>query len=395
MKKLLLNNYKIKIVSFLLAVGLWWFVNASQNPRMSTSFPAKVEYMNLAPEFRLESAAKSVRVELQGSSRALENIGPENLRAVADLAGLREGLHRVGISIINRTSLRARVKTREVDVLLKPLKKIELPVELRFFESLPGGYSRGKVTYKPMSAIVYGERDELKSVARLVVRVNLADRVRSFRARAAITAEDDSGNLLTEVHTDPAAVAVKVPVISELGKTVPVKISFKNPGEEKNYPDAYYLPRELKLSGDPVVLKKMNAARTEEFDAGVCAGGGAYQLRLKLPKGVIADTDTVTFNCAPPKAESKTLSVALRPINPCDGCSAELNPQEIKITMNGPSDILSKLDSESVAASVDLLGLKPGEYELQPYTHLKQMYEQVKLDYHGGPVKVAITKTGE
>ena len=396
MKKLVLNNYKIKIVSVLLAMGLWWFVNASQNPRMSTSFPAKVDYVNLAPEFKLEASVKTLRVELLGSSRALENVGPDNLKAVADLSGLREGLHRIGVTLDNRTGLRARIRTREVEILLMPLKKIELPVELRFIGAMPNGYSRGQVTYKPMSAKVYGNRDDLKSVARLVVKVNLADRRRTFRTTAEVTAEDDSGSIITEVHIDPAEVTVSVPVMSIQGKNVPVNISFKNPGEEKNYPQAYFLPREVKLSGDADALAAIKSAPTETFDVSVCgAGGASQQLRLNLPAGVVADPDSVTFSCAPQNVESKTLSVALHPINLCDGCTADISPSEIKITLNGPADILTQLDAASVAASVDMLGLKPGEHELQPFMHLKQAYEQVKLDYQGGSVKAAITKAAE
>jgi len=44
---------------------------------------------------------------------------------------------------------------------------------------------------------------------------------------------------------------------------------------------------------------------------------------------------------------------------------------------------------------VDLLGLKPGEYEIRPDVHLNKVHEQVKLEYDTSPVKTLIARTGD
>lgn len=396
MKKLILNNYKIKIISVLLACGLWWFINASQNPRTSITYPAKVKYVNLVPECGFgDSKDESVRVELTGNTKLMDNISGEKLYAVANLSGLKEGSHRVGVKLVNKTGLRARLMTRDIEVVLKPLKKIELPVELRLSGLLPEGYMQGQSEYRPMSARAYGDREDLKSVSRLVVKLSIEGKKRSFRGNYRISAQDPEGNDVTSVHIVPEKISVNIQIVSKQTATVPVKVVFKNPGDEKGYPDAYYLPEEVSLSGDEAKIKKIKAATTEPFDVSVCEGGGAYQLKMKLPEGVMADPPTVTFSCEPQKAEKKTITVMVRGLNLCDGCSVNFSPANVDVVLTGPADVVSRIDATEVAAKVDLLGLKPGEYEIRPDVHLNKVHEQVKLEYDTSPVKTLIARTGD
>ncbi|MFA6449083.1 MAG: CdaR family protein [bacterium] len=393
MKNFFVHNYKIKIISVLLATGLWWFVYVSQNPRLSASFPVTIKYENLAPEFKLETETKTVRVELHGDSRSLENVGPENLQASVDLEGLEEGSYHVGIKINNRTGLRMQIRTKTVDVRLTPLKKIELPVALKLSGELKEGYRQGEVTYKPMSTAVYGGDSALKIVAKIVAAVDVGGSKKSFRTRAALRALDSAGATVPGVHLSPDTVMVYVAIESAQGKPAPVTMRFKDPEAQANYPTADYYPREVLLGGDPEVLKKISAVYTEEFDLGQCAAGGSYQVKLKLPPNVTADSEQITFSCDPEKGFSRTFSVVLRAINLCSGCDAIIQPAEINVTVTGRPDVVNSLTQAGVTASVDLLGMKPGEREVSPYAHLNKANEQIKLEYPTAPVKAVITKS--
>jgi YbbR domain-containing protein len=392
MKDFFLHNYKIKIISVLLGAGLWWFVYASQNPRLSTSFPVTINYVNLAPEFKLDQFVKTVRVELHGDSRKLEEVGPENLEATADLSGLGEGRHVVGIKVNNRTGLRMNKRISSIEVFLLPLKKIDLPVELKLSGALKTGYIQGQVTYKPMAASIFGDDNDLKMVAKIVAEVDVSGREKSFRTKASLRALDGDGNAISGVHLSPKSVAVVVTVQSEQGKTAPVNVRFTNPEAKDNYPNADYYPHEVSLGGDPLTQRKISAVDTEEFDLAQCSAGGSYQVKLKLPANVTADPAQITFSCEPQKSFERELTVPIHAINLCETCKAGLQPVEIKVTVTGRPDVVNGLTQSDISASVDVLGVKTGEHEAVPFVHLNKASDQIKLEYPNKPVKVVISK---
>jgi len=395
MKNLLLNNYKIKILSVFLAAGLWWFVYSSQNPRVSTSFLVRINYINLAPDLKLETGTKSIRVDLKSYSRIIENVGPENIKAIVDLGNLREGSHKVGVRIDNKTGLRLRSGVSSVKVRLSLLNKIELPVNIGLRGSLRKGASLGKVSCTPMSVTVYGEQDVLRRVDRLVAQVYLAGRGKSFKKKVRLTAEDNSGNEVPDVNILPSTVLVDVPVQNENTKAVPVVIQFKDPSLKSSYPNADYYPRTVSLMGEKVVLDRIKSVGTEAFDLSLCSSGGSFQVALKPPPDAALNVAQVTLSCRPQEETSRVFSIGVRVINVCSGCSAHLQPDEIKVTVTGRPEVVGSLSEPDILAFVDLLGLKPGEHSVEPYVHLDKEYERVKLDYADGPIKAAIFRSGD
>jgi YbbR domain-containing protein len=131
---------------------------------------------------------------------------------------------------------------------------------------------------------------------------------------------------------------------------------------------------------------------TEEFDVSKCDAGGSYQIKMNLPKNVTASAAQVTFFCEQQKSVSRDLTVTLHAINLCESCGADLSPVELKVTVTGLSGIVDVLSASDISAFVDLLGMKPGAHQVEPYVHLNKESEQIKLDYPTDRVKVVIIK---
>ncbi|MEW6202909.1 MAG: CdaR family protein, partial [bacterium] len=157
MKKRLINNYPIKLLSLALAVILWLYVNSEQAPKLQTEIPVKLKYVNLPPQYITMGAPNTITVKLAGEPGVLAAVVPGKLTAIIDLTGLSEGRHRVPVKVVNQTGANLTQKYFFVELKLKKLKKIEKAIDIAFFGSLPTGLVMGKVNYKQKKADIYGE----------------------------------------------------------------------------------------------------------------------------------------------------------------------------------------------------------------------------------------------
>ncbi len=394
-RKLLVNNYKVKIVSVLLASALWLFVYGGHHPRVSKTLTVPVVYENLPPDLRLDSPPKIIRARMHGDSKLLEEIKQDDLTAMVDLQGLKEGKHVVDVDVTNDTGARMVRRDRTVELVLRRLNKIELPVRISFVGSLPINYGLGRVTFQPERVAVYGSEEELQRVSSVVTTIDLSDRRKSFQSDMPVYAEDVSGLNVTDVTLDPALISINVPIHSENTRIVPITAVYKNDESKDDYPNADYYPATITLIGDEDVLKKIRNVKTEEFDLSKCETGGVFPLRIELPKNVFSNITQVTFSCDPMKELSRSFLVNLRAINLCENCSASIDPGEIEVITEGRADVVKEVKIADIAVFVDLLGVEPGKHEIEPHVSLKRDMESVKIWHDQKIVKVEIKQIGD
>lgn len=392
MKKFFLNNYRIKVVAVLLATGLWWFVYSGHHPRTSAPVSVKIQYEHLAPQYKLVSPREYIRVELSGDSQSLADISPENLKARVDLTGLIEGRHLVLVNIVNRTGARIVRGSGPVQVEIKRLNMIELPVKLKFFGTLPAGFELGRVTFRPETASVYGDEEELSRVSELVASIDLDGRTGNFKIVTKFKAEDSVGRAVAGANVAPPSVTIDVTIRSIHSRTVPIIPRYKPGSSYKGMAEANFFPTAVTLIGNEAILRSTGSVESEEFDLSLCREGGVFPLSLKLPKNVSSNASQVTFTCEPPSRIPRSFLVSLRPENLCGGCRAALDPNEIEVVAEGAAGVVNSISITDITASVDLKDMEPGKYSISPNVSLNEAIINVDLGQTAGEIKVTITK---
>ena len=84
------EDWQLKILSLLLAVGLWFFVASAERIEIALAVP--IEYVGLEGPLTLNGPRReSVDVQLQATRWAAEHVSPGTVRVRVDVSGLREG----------------------------------------------------------------------------------------------------------------------------------------------------------------------------------------------------------------------------------------------------------------------------------------------------------------
>src|SRR5882672_4628711 len=90
MLRVLGRDWQLKLLSILLAGGLWLFVGTAQRREIALEIP--VEYLGLEGPVALDGPRpESVDVRVQAARWAAERVSPATVRLRLDLARLREG----------------------------------------------------------------------------------------------------------------------------------------------------------------------------------------------------------------------------------------------------------------------------------------------------------------
>jgi YbbR domain-containing protein len=84
------RDWQLKLLSILLAVGLWLFVGTAQRLEIALAVP--VEYTGLEGPLTLDGPRQeTVDVQVQATRWTAERVSPTSVRVRVDVAGLREG----------------------------------------------------------------------------------------------------------------------------------------------------------------------------------------------------------------------------------------------------------------------------------------------------------------
>jgi hypothetical protein len=90
MLRVLVEHWHLKLLSLLLAVGLWLFVASAERTEITLTVP--IEYVGLDGPLTLDGPRReSADVQLQATRWTAERVSPGSVRVRVDLGALREG----------------------------------------------------------------------------------------------------------------------------------------------------------------------------------------------------------------------------------------------------------------------------------------------------------------
>jgi len=406
LRRIILNNYRYKIVAVVIATLLWWFIYTEHNPQYQADITVPIQYQNLPASLMIEKGPEVVRLSLRGESVEVNDPDKELIKAMVDLAGLQEGEHTLDVQIINNTAAKVLDRSVSIDITLKELPKIELPVRLKFEGMLPLGLKlmQGRNRFWPTRVSLYGDEELLSMANHVMATINLTDRHKSFREKVPLEAADETGSVLRDIRINPPTIEAEIFIEKESVKVVPVVLRYKRGyrGSESEKVDLF--PKVVSLVGDEEVLNDIASVSTEEFDYSLCSEADFVSLLLVYPQTVTSSVERVTVSCEPPSEIARSFGVKAKVINLCEGCrctKCELSPQgeriwpsNIEVVTTGPSADVNNISYSDISAVVDLLGLEPGSHEVKVHVSLKAEAENVSIT-NVKPGKVNITIESE
>lgn len=167
------QNLSEKIMAFICALLIYFYVVADKNPVMTQSRPVPVTVTQLPDGYACEILPTEVSVSLSGPKNLLNQVAWNNLQATVSGDKLREGKVEAPLHLNIRQDL-----LQELNMDIKPdtvtarvirIGKREMNVECLFVNTPESGYIYSKPSLNPGRVVVTGPTDLLMQARRLVV----------------------------------------------------------------------------------------------------------------------------------------------------------------------------------------------------------------------------------
>ena len=309
---LLLNNWKLKLTSLVIAIALWGHVRNEVNPSEDAIFRVQLSAPPPPPNLIILNAkdipamvkvnVKALRLTL----RELKGVAPSNplmvseeapmltpsqMRATLDFSLARPGKQPVPIKIETSLENLGDITPKLNDVVLEfaAAASAELEIEPQFSGESLQDYIVDEVTLVPRRARVFGPADAIARVARLRARIaaprNLAGEL-SVNATP-LEPVDRAGRVLTNVRVDPETVAVSAMLHEKTTRAI-VPLALRVEGDAAPgfaVQGSEIAPARIAVNGTRAALAKL-----KEIPARLSVAGEKAPLRrrvrLELPPGV-------------------------------------------------------------------------------------------------------------
>lgn len=279
------RNLGLRIISVLLAVGLWIFVNAGQHGA-TQSFNVPISYRGLSNGFLITNPHPDfVKIQVSGPRGLLSLIEPNHLTMKLDLSGVGVGQvsFKIGPDAFNVPRQTSVTSISPSQVILDVDRTVtrDAPVHLAFTGKVASGYKIASTDVAPQVVELRGPSHEVARIDQIdTERVDLAELDTDATRTVALVAP---GGLS---HVDPAEVTVKIlltPVIAEKEfRALPVQVR----GTDYRYriQPAHV---DVTLRGPMLVLSKLdlNGAAYVEGEA-MTPGYYSLPVQINLPDGV-------------------------------------------------------------------------------------------------------------
>ncbi len=301
MMRWLTRHWGLKIVSLILAVGLWFYAVGEEGVEVERVIPLQVKVANKQMSI-LKASTRTVRVTLLAPRSLISEMMGKEMTAVhvigAEIKTAGEYSFRVEPREIKLPSPQVRIVKIEpeaVSVTLDELIVQKLPVKPAFVGEPAVGYKlkEDEIQLDPNAVLVVGPKGKLEKLNEVPTeRIDLVGRIRSFRRTLQLDLppgiEPQSESLIDVV----------VPIKEESGEKalehVPVRILTTAAAPV----DFEISPKELSfvLSGSHLQLEKITAGNVMAYldPAGLEPGAHLLSAKLILPEDVsVKDPETL------------------------------------------------------------------------------------------------------
>lgn len=362
----------------LLALGLsgiiWLLISIEQNPLRTDILDAnvKVEPVNVPGGLDVFGEIEPVRLRLSAPLDSWSRLDAKRFRASVDLSGAGAGIVEAPVKVEaadSRVRVVAIIPSR-VEVRLEALKKESVPVKVNLTDSPPFGYTAGTPHLSTERVTVLGPESLVNQVEAAVAEVSLSGSKVNINHSFRLTARNERGYVMEGVSLDPASVMVEVPISQQIYyRTVGVSPVITGSVAPGYWIDSISVePPSLMVVGTREAVESIVYLRTRSLDVNGASSVLVSYATLEVPRGlsVVGDARVLVRVSISPLLGTQILSLAPILTGLGEGRQASSEVSSIQVTLSGAAPLLKKLQPSEVALTLNLSGLSPGSYTLEP-----------------------------
>lgn len=374
------NSLGTLLLAFAIAFAVWVSAVVAADPNEERDFPTPLalEVKGLDPDLVLiGTLPDQVLLRLSAPvslwNRLTSRAGTVDV--FVDLTGLGPGQHSVPVQI--ESELRpfrvVQVTPSEVELALETLAVAEIEITPQV-EGMPAlGFELDKVSLNPEISTVSGPETLMAQVAQVVARLDVSDARETVSTTATLQAVDQAGNVLSGLRIEPAQAEIEQAIVQAGGyRDVAVKVeTVGQPSPGFRVTSISVNPPIVTLfSTDTLIVANLPGyVSTLPLDLSGAEEDLVTRLSLSLPQGVIVVGEQQSVEVVigiTPIETSILFNVEVEMIGLESGLEAELSPQNVSVILSGPLSTLQSLMGADIHLFVDLVGLQPGTYLIEP-----------------------------
>lgn len=292
MKDWFTKNWTAKLVSLILAVGLWYYAVGEEGIQVTRTIPVEIKLENEKMSI-VGKPTRLVVATLQAPRSLLSNLASEELKAehvIRKVETAGDYSFRVEPQEIRLPSEKIRVIRIDPDTIQVKVDEIivkKLEIEPVFLGEPAFGYrvDAAKVQLDPRVALVEGPKSELEKVDKIRTQpIDTVGRVRSFRKTVRLT-EIPGFKIVSEPLID-AYVSIEESWGEQVFSNIPIRVLGTSNSQEKVLIEPAQF--NLLLRGTPKSLESLKVSEilTCVEVSGLAEGPHEITPRVILPDGI-------------------------------------------------------------------------------------------------------------
>ena len=289
------ENILARIISILIACGLWIYVMTDQNPIIERSVEVELKQANLPENMMVFNAPDRVTVKVRGSRSLITDDSEKLISASIDLKNVTEGQQELPVKVSFSHGDIISVSPEEVSVYVDTVSEKTVAVHPRVVGVFSDDLTLGSSKITPSEVTVRGATHRLKNINKVVAPVDVTDQKDNFQTVSDLVAVNDNGYDIPNMKIIPASVTVEATMVRQMITVdVPVKVIMKgNLPDGVNVSKVEVVPKQVRITAPPSVLKDLAEVKTKPVDVSLLTGSITMAAELDLPEKVIPETSSV------------------------------------------------------------------------------------------------------
>ena len=404
MRKWILNNFWLKLLSILAAVVTWIVIVNYDNPnttRVISGIPIDVigtETLTENNKIYQVVGNQTASVRVRCPRRLAENLRVADFRATADFSRLYSPTNRIPVVI---TSTNNRVLdsyltqiTQSLEVIIESIESRQMDVNVVTTGDPTEGYQVGAVTPSPSVVIVRAPQSILDQIGHVGVSVSVDTLSQDATQHAKLIYYNAGGNIMDTTGMDNLkASSSDIVVAVQILNVKNVSIAAKVTGQDETakgyrYTGMEISPQTVKISGRKNVLEDITSLPLSVEDLDVSGASEnkemIYQFSdLQLPDRVslvASQEETIAVKLKVEKLQTSTFELDLSRIelkNLDDSLIIDNEDAKLSVTVEGLESDLNALEASEISAVADLTGYPAGIHNITAEVSVPQEFDVV------------------
>ena len=373
----LLQTLSLFGLATILSTIVWITAVNEENPIIEQIYPQQIIIkMNLqSTNMKIEQySASEATVVIRAPSQIWSQLNANQINIVADLNGLSPGTHTIPLEVnINTPDAEIlSIDPEEISINLTRIITKTIPIVVNLQGEPAVGYVANSPIISTENIIATGSEESMSNLNVIDINLNINQSKDTINRTFTFNQISNLQPILKNIALQPTSTMITVP-IQQLGGYRDVAVRALLDGK----PEVGYRitnittspPTITLFSNDPDLLASLPGfIETEPLDISDALQDIDARLTMALPEEVTAVSEQ-SINVLV-SIEAVQTSQRIRQNVTIAGLgadlSAQISPESVDVIMSGPLPILDSLTTENVNVVLDLIQLKPGNYEIEP-----------------------------